>query len=79
MLCLDRGECHRGRTPGHPEAESVESTAPRSWGASQVKGAGRRRKACHHVHLSAAATRAALMLDACDAAREVGNRFDGGR
>ena len=40
MLFLDRGECHRGRTPGHPEAESVESTAPRSWGASQVKGLG---------------------------------------
>ena len=79
MLCLDRGECHRGRTPGHPEAESVESTAPRSWGASQVKGSGRRRKACHHVHLSAAAKLAALLLDACDAAQEVGNRFDGGR
>ena len=49
MRCLDRGECHRGRTPGHPEAESVESTAPRSWGASQVKGSGRRWKACHRA------------------------------
>jgi len=48
VLCLDRGECHRGRTPGHPEAESVESTTPQS--------------------------RAALMLDACDAAQKVGNR-----
>ena len=79
MLCLDRGECHRGRTPGHPEAESLESTAPRSWGASQVKGSGRRWKACHHVHLSAAATRAAQMPDVCDAVQEVGNRFDSGR
>ena len=24
--------------PGHPEAESMENTAPRSWGVSQVKG-----------------------------------------
>lgn len=79
MLCLDRGECHRGRMPGHPEAESLESTAPRSWRASQVKSSGRRRKACHHVHLPAAATRAALMLDVRDAAQEVGNRFDSGR
>ena len=49
MLCPDRGECHRGRTPGHPEAESVESTAPRSWGASQVKGPGRRQQPQHFL------------------------------
>ncbi len=79
MLFLDRGECHRGRTPEHLVAESLESTAPRSWWASQVKGSGRWRKACHHVHLPAAATRAALMLDVRDAAQEVHNRFDSGR
>jgi hypothetical protein len=48
-------------------------------GASQVKGLSAAWKACHHVHLSGAAKRVAVMLDACDAAQEVGNRLDGGR